>query len=88
MVPDTASRPSMSAVQTVSPEDEASAERWRQWQLRNVVTSRKDAKRARIAFTVLFAGLAPGSDYSCWLRRSGRDTGGGVTLRIDAAGLS
>jgi hypothetical protein len=47
----------MTAVQTVSPEEDASAERWRQWQLRNVVTSRKDAKRARIAFTVLFAGL-------------------------------
>ena len=57
MVPDTASRPSMTAVQTVSPEEDASAERWRQWQLRNVVTSRKDAKRARIAFTVVFAGL-------------------------------
>jgi hypothetical protein len=57
MVPDTASRPSMTAVQTVSPEEDASAERWRQWQLRNVVTSRKDARRARIAFPVLFAGL-------------------------------
>lgn len=57
MVPDTASRPSMSAVQTVSPEEAAAAERWRQWQVRNAVTSRKDARRARIAFTVLFAGL-------------------------------
>jgi hypothetical protein len=47
----------MSAVQTVSLEEDASAERWRQWQLRNAVTSRKDAKRARIAFTVLFAGV-------------------------------
>ena len=58
MVPDTAPRPSMSAVQTVSPEeDAAAAERWRQWQVRNAVTSRKDARRARIVFTVLFAGL-------------------------------
>jgi hypothetical protein len=57
MVPDTASRPSMNAVQTVSPDEDASAERWRQWQLRNAVTSRKDDKRARIAFTALFAGL-------------------------------
>jgi hypothetical protein len=57
MVPDTASRPSMSVVQAVSPEDVASAERWRQWQLRNAVTSRKAAKRARIAFTVIFAVL-------------------------------
>jgi hypothetical protein len=47
----------MSAVQTVSPGEDASAERWRQWQLRNAVTSHRDAKRARIAFTVLFAGL-------------------------------
>ena len=57
MVPDIASRPSMSAVPTVSPEEDAAAERWRQWQLRHAVASRKDAKRARIAFTVLFAGL-------------------------------
>jgi hypothetical protein len=48
----------MTAVQTVSPEEDASAERWRQWQLRNVVTSRKDAKRARIAFTALSVALA------------------------------
>jgi hypothetical protein len=57
MVPGTAPRPAMSAVQTISPEEDASAERWRKWQLRNAVTSRKDAIRARIAFIVLFAGL-------------------------------
>ena len=57
MVPDTTSRPSMSAVQTVLPEEDASAERWRQWQLQNAVTSRKDAQWARVVFTVLFAGL-------------------------------
>jgi hypothetical protein len=57
MVPDTASRPSMSVVQAVSPENVTSAERWRQWQLRNAVTSRTDAKRARIAFTLIFAVL-------------------------------
>ena len=58
MVPITASRPSMSVVQTTSPEeDKASAERWRKWQLRYAVTSRRDAKRARIAFMLLLAGL-------------------------------
>lgn len=35
----------------------ASAERWRQWQQRNAVTSRKDATRARVAFAVIFAVL-------------------------------
>jgi hypothetical protein len=57
MVSDTASRPPLSAVQAVSPEEDASAERWRQWQVRNAVSSRKSARQARIAFTVLFAGL-------------------------------
>lgn len=57
MVPDIASRPSMGAVQTVSPDKDAFAERWRQWQVGNVVSSRADAKRARIAFTALFAGM-------------------------------
>lgn len=58
MVSETASRPPLSAVQAVSPEEEdASAERWRQWQLRNAVSNRKSAKQARIAFTVLFTGL-------------------------------
>jgi hypothetical protein len=58
MVSDTASRPPLSAVQALSPEEEdASAERWRQWQVQNAVSSRKGAKQAGIAFTVLFAGL-------------------------------
>ena len=57
MVPDTASRPSISIVQAVSPENVASAERWRQWQLGNAVTSRKDAKRAGFAFTIIFVVL-------------------------------
>jgi hypothetical protein len=58
MVSETASRPPLSAVQTVSLEEEnASAERWRQWQVRNAVSSRKSARQARITFTVLFAGL-------------------------------
>lgn len=61
MVPGTAPRTSMSAVQTALPQEDASAERWRKWQLRNAVTGRKDAKRARIAFTVLLIGL------SAWL---------------------
>lgn len=57
MVPDSASRPSMSAVQTVSPEEDASAERWRQWQVQNAVSNRRDARRVRIGYTVLLAGL-------------------------------
>ena len=58
MVSETASRPPLSAVKTVALEEEnASAERWRQWQVRNAVSGRKSAKQARIAFTVLFAGL-------------------------------
>lgn len=43
----------VSAVQA----DEDPAERWRHWQLRNVATSRKDARRMRIVFTALFAAL-------------------------------
>jgi hypothetical protein len=58
MVPDIASRASLSVAQAVSPEEDAFAERWGQWQRRNAVISRKDTRRARIAFTVLFAGLA------------------------------
>ena len=57
MAPDTAPRPSMNAVQAVSPEEDVFAERWRQWHLRNAVTSRIDARRAVIAFTVIFATL-------------------------------
>ena len=57
MVPAIAPRPSMSVVQPVSPEDVAAAERWHQWQVRNAVASRTGARRARIAFTVIFAGL-------------------------------
>jgi hypothetical protein len=58
MVPDTAPRPSMNTVQAVSPEEDVFAERWRQWRLRNDVTSRIDARRTRIAFTVIFVALA------------------------------
>ena len=54
MVPDPASRQPASAVLVVLPEDHASAERWRAWQVRNAATSRADARRARIAFTLLF----------------------------------
>jgi hypothetical protein len=57
MVSDIASRPPLNAVQAASVDEDASAERWRQWQLRNVVSSRKSAHQARIAFAVLFAGL-------------------------------
>jgi hypothetical protein len=44
-------------LEAVSSENIASAARWGQWQERNAVTSRKDAMRARIAFTVIFAVL-------------------------------
>jgi hypothetical protein len=57
MVPDIASRPAMSVVQPVSPEEVAAAERWHQWQVRNAVASRTGARRARIAFGVIFAGV-------------------------------
>jgi hypothetical protein len=57
MVPDTAFGPPLNAVQAVSPDEDASAERWRQWQLRNVEANRKDSKRMRIVFTALFAAL-------------------------------
>jgi hypothetical protein len=60
MVSDITSRPSLTVVQAVAPEEDVFAERWRQWQLRNAVTSRRDARRARIAFTILFAGLGAG----------------------------
>jgi hypothetical protein len=57
MVSDIASRPPLSAVQAVSVDEDASAERWRQWQLANAASSRKSAHHARIAFILLFAGL-------------------------------
>jgi hypothetical protein len=57
MVPEAASRSSLRVVHAGSSEVDASAERWRQWQLRNAVASRTSAKRARIVFTILFAGL-------------------------------
>jgi hypothetical protein len=46
----------MSVLAAVASEEDA-AERWRQWQLRNAVASRTAARRARIAFSVIFAGL-------------------------------
>lgn len=46
----------MSVTTDVQIED-ASAERWRQWQLRNAESSRKSATRARIVFTILFTAL-------------------------------
>lgn len=38
-------------------EHDASLERWRQWQLRNAETTRKDGRRMRIVFTAVFAAL-------------------------------
>ena len=57
MAPDIASRPSMSVVQPVSPDEVAAAERWHQWLVRNAVASRIGARRARMAFAIIFAGL-------------------------------
>jgi hypothetical protein len=57
MAPDTASRPPMSVVQPVSPDEVAAAERWHQWQVRNAVASRIGTRRARIAFAIRFAAL-------------------------------
>jgi hypothetical protein len=53
MAADSASRASIVAVPNASPEDLANAERFRDWQRRNEVTSLRDARRARIAFTVV-----------------------------------
>ena len=57
MVPDTASRSSLNAVQAVSPAADVFAERWSQWQLRNAATSRTGARRARMVFIVIFTAL-------------------------------
>jgi hypothetical protein len=58
MVSETASHPALSAVQVVSSDEvDASAERWRQWQVRNAVTRRKSTRQAHIGFTVLFVVL-------------------------------
>jgi hypothetical protein len=57
MVPEITSRASLSAVQTLSPDEDASAARWHQWQLRHVATSRKDVRRARFVFTALFVAV-------------------------------
>jgi hypothetical protein len=57
MVPDNPSRPSMSVVHSVSAEEVAAAERWQRWQARYAAASRTGARRARIAFIVIFAGM-------------------------------
>lgn len=57
MIPDTAFRAPKGAVQVVAP-GERSAERWRQWELRNAATSLRDAKRMRFVFRAIFTGLA------------------------------
>jgi hypothetical protein len=53
----------MSVVQSVSPEEVAAAKRWHQWQVRNAVASRTGARRARIAFAIILAGIG------AWLGR-------------------
>jgi hypothetical protein len=47
----------LSAVPAVSPQEDALAQRWLHWQLRNAATSQTDARRVRIAFTIIFAAL-------------------------------
>ena len=56
MVREIASGPSMTVAQLVLNEEVAAADRWHQWQVRNAVASRTAARRARIAFAVIFAG--------------------------------
>jgi len=46
------------SITTIPPSQDSSAERWRQWQLRNAESSRQSATRARIVFTVIFAALS------------------------------
>jgi hypothetical protein len=46
------------SIATIPPSQESSAERWRQWQLRNAAISRKSVAQARIVFTVIFTALA------------------------------
>lgn len=57
MVSNTAPFTPLTAIRAVSPDEDAAAERWRQWQLGNAETNRKDARRTRIVFTALFAAL-------------------------------
>ena len=57
MLSDIVSRAPLNAVQTVSSGEDASAERWHQWQSRNAATNRTDARRMRFVFTALFAAL-------------------------------
>ena len=57
MVPDPAPSAALSAVQTVPTDEGTSAERWRQWQLKNAETYRTDAKRMRVVFTAVFAAV-------------------------------
>lgn len=42
----------------VPPSEDAYAERWRQWQLENVKSSRSAAIQARVVFTLIFSTLA------------------------------
>jgi hypothetical protein len=45
------------SITTIAPTEDSSAERWRQWQLRNAESSRKSATRARIVFGAIFTTL-------------------------------
>jgi hypothetical protein len=42
---------------TIAPAEDASSERWRQWQVRTAAVSLKHAARARIVFTVMFVAM-------------------------------
>ncbi len=57
MVTVIASRPPMTAAQALSPDENASAERWRQWQQGNAKTNVADSRRMRFVFTALFVGV-------------------------------
>lgn len=57
MITDTAAHAPLAAIHAISPDERASAERWRLWQQKNADTGRRDAKRMRIVFTTLFVAL-------------------------------
>ena len=57
MVTVNASGPSMTAAQALSPDESASAERWRRWQQGNAKTNVTELRRMRFVFTALFVSV-------------------------------
>ena len=48
-------RTATNAVRAVSPDEFAAEERWREWQSRNAIASRRSAWQVRLVFTAVFA---------------------------------